>query len=302
MRMRLLWFLAFPALAFGYVVWPGQAQQPKADVREEAAIQKNAEAFVEAFHKGDAQAVAALWAPDGEYTDVTGSQLRGREAIEKAFHVMFSDHKDLKVRIEGLSLRFVTPEVAIEEGISEVFAPDGGAPSRARYANVHVKKDGQWLLSSVRESAITPSSNYEHLSGLEWAIGDWAGQVSKDEAERITLAWAENQNFIVGSFSTTSGNISVGSAQQWIGWDPLAKRLRSWSFDESGAFGEGVWTKDDNRWTIKTSSVLQDGKKAAATFIIAPIDRETISLQSKDRSIDGNALPDTKEVKLKRVK
>ena len=299
MRTRLLWFLG---LALGFAVWPGQAQQPKAETGEEAAIQKNAEAFVEAFHKGDAKALAALWAPDGEYTDVTGSQLKGRQAIEKAFQAFFSEHKDLKVRIEGLSLRFVTPDVAIEEGTSEVFAPDGGAPSRARYTNIHVKKDGQWLLSSVRDSPFTPSSNYEHLRGLEWAIGDWAGQINKDESERITLAWAENQNFIVGSFSTTSGNVSVGSAQQWIGWDPLAKRLRSWTFDESGAFGEGAWTKDGDRWTIKTSSVLQDGKKAPATFIIAPVDVDTISLQSKDRSADGNALPDTKEVKLKRLK
>src|SRR5438445_9499716 len=166
MRMRLLWFLALPALAFGFAAWPGQAEQPKADAGQEAAIQKNAEAFVEAFHKGDAKAVAALWTADGEYTDVTGNHVKGREAIEKAFEAFFSERKDLKVRIESLSLRFVTPDVAIEEGTSEVFAPDGGPPSRARYTNVHVKKYGQWLLGSVRDSAFTPSSNYEHLRGL----------------------------------------------------------------------------------------------------------------------------------------
>jgi hypothetical protein len=33
---------------------------------QEAAITKTAEAFVEAFQRGDAQAVAAFWTPDGD--------------------------------------------------------------------------------------------------------------------------------------------------------------------------------------------------------------------------------------------
>jgi len=32
-------------------------------------ITKTAEAFVEAFHKGDAKAVAAFWTPDGDFVD-----------------------------------------------------------------------------------------------------------------------------------------------------------------------------------------------------------------------------------------
>ena len=87
-----------------------------------------------------------------------------------------------------------------------------------------------------------------------------------------------------------------------IGWDPVAKRVRSWIFDTTGGFGEGSWTKDGKKWTIKTSSTLQDGKKATATFIFAPVDADTITLQSQDRTMDGEKLPDTKEVKMKRVK
>ena len=121
--------------------------QSQSDATAEAAIQKNAEAFVEAFHRGDAQALAAFWAPDGVYTDLAGRQLKGREAIAKAFTGLFAANKGLKVQIESLALRFVSPDVAIEEGTTAVFPPDGGPPSRARYTNVHVKKDGQWLLS-----------------------------------------------------------------------------------------------------------------------------------------------------------
>ena len=81
MRTRLLWYLALPAMLFGLIVGSGWAQPPKGNPKDEAALEKNARAFVEAFHKGDARAVAAFWAPEGDYTDQTGRYLKGRDAI-----------------------------------------------------------------------------------------------------------------------------------------------------------------------------------------------------------------------------
>ena len=302
MRTRLLCFVALAAVALSLAARPGLAQGPKGDAKDQAAIEKNAMAYVEAFHKGDAKAVAAFWTQDGDYTDQTGRHLKGREAIEKAFEEFFSENKGLKVRIESFSLRFVTPDVAIEDGTSEVFSPDGSPPSRARFTNVHVKQEGQWLLSSVRDAAFSPPSNREHLRGLEWAIGDWAGEVEPGRVEQLSLAWSESENFIVASFGTTVKDVSVGTATQWIGWDPLAKRVRSWIFDASGGFGEGSWTNEGKKWIIKTTSVLQDGKKATATYVVAHVDANTITLQSRDRSEDGELLPDTKEIQMTRVK
>jgi uncharacterized protein (TIGR02246 family) len=280
---------------------PGEQPRPGGNPEAEAAIQKQAEAFVDAFHKGDAKAVAACWAPDGDFTDQTGRQLQGRAAIEKAFAGMFAENKGLKVRIESRSLRFPTPDSAIEDGTTEVFPPDGGSPSRARYTNFHVKKDGQWLLSSVRETPFVPPSNYEHLRGLEWAVGDWASD-EEGGVERLAVAWSEGQNFLNATFTTTVKNIPVGSVEQRIGWDPVAKRIRSWLFDETGGFGEGSWTQDGKKWVVKTTSVLQDGRSATATYILTPVDPDTITLQSTDRSENGKRFPDTKEVKMKRVK
>jgi hypothetical protein len=191
--------------------------------------------------------------------------------------------------------------VAVEDGISEVFPPDG-PPSRARYTNIHVKKDGRWLLSSVRESPLAATNNSEQLRELAWLIGEWAGQTPTGEEERIGLDWAANGNFIVGSFATLAKGAPAGSATQWIGWDPAAKRIRSWMFDDTGGFGEGVWTREGDKWSIKSSSVLHDGGKATATFIVGPVDADTITLRSKDRTVDGKPLPETREVKLKRVK
>jgi uncharacterized protein (TIGR02246 family) len=302
MKMRLLWLLTVPALAVSSAAWPWQAGQPKGSGKDETAIEKNAEAFVEAFHKGDSKALAAFWTADGEYTQLTGRLVKGREAIEMLYKEMFSENKGLKVRIESQSLRFVGPEVAIEEGTSEVFPPDGAPPSRANYTIVHVKREGKWLLSSVRDTPFTPPSNYEHLRGLQGAIGEWASEAGKGEVERLSFAWSENQNFIEGSMSTTFNNVAIASAKVQIGWDPTAKRVRSWMFDADGGFGEGSWTREGKKWLITTSSVLPDGTKAAATFAVTFVDADTIALRITDRSVAGKALPETKEIQLKRVK
>jgi uncharacterized protein (TIGR02246 family) len=278
------------------------AAQGKGDPQDKEALAKRAEAFVDAFHKADAKALAAFWTPDGDHTDQAGRQLKGRTAIEAAFKEMFSANKGLKLLVVSEALRFVTPDVAIEDGVTEVIPTDGGPPTRARFTIVHVKLNGSWQLSSVRNSPYVPPSSAEHLGALGWAIGNWAGAREKGEVEQLSLAWTESQNFITGSFSTTAQNVSLGSAKVWVGWDPLSKRVRSWTFDDTGAFGEGSWTADGKKWVVKTTSVLPDGKKASATLIIAPVDADTITLQARDRSAGDERLPDVPEVKLKRVK
>src|SRR5436305_12166645 len=133
-------------------------------------ITKPAEAFVEAFHKGDAKAVAAFWTPDGDYVDENSRVLKGQKAIQDSFADLFAARKGLKVRIDVAAMRFPAPDLAVEDGTSTVIAPDGSAPSRARYTNVLIKKDGKWLLSSGREAAYSEQTNYEYLKELEWTI------------------------------------------------------------------------------------------------------------------------------------
>jgi uncharacterized protein (TIGR02246 family) len=302
MTRRWVGYLALPVMLVILAALPGTADQPKIDPAEGEAIKTLAKAFVEAFHKGDATGVANAWTEDGDYTDQDGHRFQGREAIQKNFAGLFAEHKGLKLRIDSDSLRMVTADVAVEDGTVSVYPPDGGPPSRARYTNVLAKKDGKWLLSSVRESPYAAPSNYEHLRGLEWLIGDWVGERNPGETERISVTWGEHQNFLHATFTTTFKNISVGNITQWIGWDPLDKRIRSWIFDETGGFGEGSWTRDGEKAVLKLNAILPDGKKLAATIILTPLDPDTIELQSRDRSLDGKPAPEMKEVKLKRAK
>ena len=303
MRTCATLFLAAALLAAGSAIRPVSAQPAKGGNPDgEAALLKRAEAFVEAFHKGDAKAVAAFWTADGDYTGMSGKRLAGREAIEKSFDAFFGENKGAKLRIEVDSLRFVTPEVAIEDGVTAVLTPDGGPPSRAKYTIVHVKKDGEWHIGSVRESVYTAPSNYEHLKGLEGMVGSWAADGNGGEIARISFDWSENQNFITSTFATTFKNVAIGGTTQWIAWDAAAKTVRSWSFHANGGFGEGTWTKSGKSWTIKTSATLPDGKKATATDVLTVVDADTVTFSATDRMVDGKALPDIKEIKLKRVK
>jgi hypothetical protein len=122
------------------------------------------------------------------------------------------------------------------------------------------------------------------------------------ETARVSFAWAEGQNFLVSTFTTTFKNVALGGGTQWIGWDPLARRIRTWTFENNGGFGEGTWARDGDKWVSKATAVLRDGKKLTATNILTRRDADTLSWQARDRTEDGKPLPDHGEIKFKRVK
>src|SRR6516164_9039229 len=130
---------------------------------DEKAIQKNQAGYLRAFNSGDAKALAAFWAADGEFVDAEGKSFKGRSAIEKEFASFFAETKGIKLEVSTHSLRFVSPGVALESGTSRLIGPSDGESNVAAYHIVHTKRDGRWLLANVRESAQASTSNYEQL-------------------------------------------------------------------------------------------------------------------------------------------
>jgi hypothetical protein len=78
---------------------------------------------------------------------------------------------------------------------------------------------------------------------------------------------------------------------QVIGWDAAQKRVRSWVFDSSGGFAEGLWTQDGERWIVKSNGTLVDGGKTSSVNIITRIDHNHLTWQSIGREVDGRLLP-----------
>lgn len=300
MERRLVLSATLIAFSLGIVSRPALGQAPKGSPADETALMERAKAFVEAFQKGDAKAVAGFWTADGDYTDQLGQTFKGRAAIEKVFGEFFAENKGLKLRIDIGGLRFVTPDVAVEDGTTGVIPPDGGPPMRARYTIVHIKQDGQWYLSSVRDAPYAPETNFTKLRSLDWMIGAWADDTPGGETARVLFEWNASRNFIVSTYSISFKNMTVAGGNEWIGWDPLTNQIRSWTFDLEGGFGGGTWTIDGDKVVIKTSAVTRDGKKLTATNTVTRVDANTVSWKSTERTEDGKPLPDIKETKMKR--
>ena len=267
---------------------------------DEAAIRTMGEAYVEAFHQRDAEAVAAFWAPRAVYTNrLTGEQVVGREAIAEQFASLFESTENLKLEIDIASIEFVSPNVAVEHGLATFSSPDA-KPEEINYSAVYVRHEDQWLLDRVTDKP-TPKvhSNYEHLQDLEWMIGRW---VDEDENVQIVTEcnWTKNKNFITRSFLVSAGDRVEMSGMQIVGWDPAAKQIRSWTFDSQGGFAEGNWTRNEEGWTVHKRGVLEGGGQASALNIIKVIDNDSFTFQAVNRIVDGELLPNVNEVQVVR--
>jgi uncharacterized protein (TIGR02246 family) len=268
------------------------------EAANEAAIRKAIEAYVAAFNKADAKSLAALWAPEAVYTNpLTDEEVVGREAIEGQFASIFAEAKGVHLESTTLSIGFVSPNVAVEQGVAKVIRPDQTA-EESQYSAVYVKRDGQWLLDRVTEEAVpVVASNYEQLRELEWMVGRWVDQ--DDEATVVTEChWTRNNNFLVRSFMVQVNDSIHMSGMQIIGWDPAAKQIRSWVFDSDGGFGQATWKKKEDRWFIQQSGILPDGRKSASLNIIRFVDEKTCMIQSVNRTVDAELLPDIAEVRI----
>jgi uncharacterized protein (TIGR02246 family) len=279
---------------------PGAAQEQKAEEIVTPAKGRRA-AFIAAYNKGDAKAVAAFWTPDATYVDQVGREYKGRAAIEQLYEKVFAARKGAALSIEVSSAKELAPDVVLEDGITEVTSVEGGPATTARFTAVLVKKDGEWYLQSVHDSVVYPPSDAEHLEDLEWLIGEWTGEAETGESGEASYEWAQDQNFIVSSFTTTVDGVPLGGGTQWIGWDAVEKQVRSWSFYSGGGFGEATWTKDGNTWALKTTAKTADGRRVSATNIVTKTDDDHLTWQMTKLTVDGEALPDHKPVKMKRV-
>lgn len=263
---------------------------------DEAAIRKSVESYTEAFNKQDAKALAAHWSPEAVYTNpLSGEAAAGREAIEAQFAANFASLKGAKLETTVDSIRFISPNVAVENGTARVVVGEE-KPTESQYSAIHVKRDGKWLIDRITEEDVPEVvSNYEKLKDLEWMIGTW---VDEDEASRVatTCRWSKNRNFIVRSFSITVGDRLDKSGMQVIGWDPAAKQVRSWVFDSDGGIGEGLWTKTGDKWFIQAKDTSADGQKMTSQNVLRIIDSDRFAWQSIDRQVDGHLLPNIDEI------
>jgi uncharacterized protein (TIGR02246 family) len=238
---------------------------PNADVR---AIRTAGQEYASALGRGDLSAIRQMWTPDGDYIDASGQRFKAKEMIVE--HRAASAPNSTRAQVAALdsSIRLLSPDVAIEDG---TIAPGSGNTSGGRFTAIWVKREGRWLLDSLRESVSVSRPTNEHLQALEWLLGEWVG-ATDDAVILISSNWSDDGKYISREFLVRSEGRDDITATQRIGWDASGQVIRCWTFDSQGGRSESIWRKDGRRWIAESIDVLPDGQKSQSLINYNPIE------------------------------
>ncbi len=273
-----------------------------ADTSTEAEIRQAVAALQDGFNRGDAKGLAACWMPDGEFIGPTGRRIVGREEIEAAFHAYFAANEDPKLQLGIASWRLLTGDVALVDLMTELTPAPEGLPSEPVSTLVLVRRDGRWNVGSMYEMLTGVPSHRLHLKKLQWLVGDWMEQ-REDPPEsvlRTTCDWNSSGQYLIRKFLTGGAGDVALSGTEVIGWDPRTQRIRSWTFEPDGGFGESTWTRDGEQWVIAHRGTLANGGDLSVTYLVTPTDVDALRVETKDRLVNGERQPNLPEVVLKR--
>lgn len=273
-----------------------------ADLRaDEAEIQKFLRDYVDAFNRQDLDALSAMWSETCTHVDrQSGQRTEGRAAIRADLSEALKN--PAKSRIEGTvdRIELLKPDRASVEGTTTTSAPDQ-QPSISQFSAILVKHGDGWQIDSVEEMPKPqPSTAYEALQDLAWLEGAWLDD-SKDSPVVSTFRWSPTGSFLIRSFSTKDGDAATQLGTQIIGWDPRSQQIRSWTFNADGSFGDGVWAKSGSDWSIKSTQTLADGRAASGTYVISPVDKNTVTLRLVGQEVEGEPAPASEPISLRRV-
>ena len=288
-------FAGLIALFVMAVVWaqpPQKGGQPSTSAvsADEQQIRKAVVSFVELYNAHKPDDVAALFASDARMVFADGTEVNGRDEIKQSIAEAFESSPKIAVSVVVDSIRFLTPEVAVEEGSTTLF-PDGETlTSRDRYTVLHLKRNGQWQMQSVRVVEEESLSAYGELAPLEWLIGEWIDE-GREELVEAKFRWDENKSFLLEDFQVVRDGDVILKGTQRIGWDPQAKQVRSWIFDSAGGFGEVAWTAAGDDWICKAKGTRPDGLSASATRRLTRAGKDRVLWTSTDRILGDTALP-----------
>ncbi len=282
---------------FGFTVLAGF----QTAVADESEIRQFIRQYADAFNEQDLEAVAGMWAEDAVHIDQqTGEQTDGREAITADIAIVFDNPLKTHITGEVESVRLVSPAVATVRGTITTAIPDED-PETSQYTAVLVNQDNTWRLDSVEETAVVPPAfASDALQQLDWLVGDW---LDESNGSRIvsSVRWSESNAFLVRTMSEQAGDEVTRAGTQIIGWDPRANQIRSWNFAADGSFGDGVWTNSGDEWFVKSSQTLASGEASSGTYVITPIDDNTISVALIGHEVEGEPIPASEPVSIVRL-
>lgn len=260
---------------------PGSTIGSAADV---AAIRAAASAYREALAKGDAAAVKAAWVADGDIVDGWGTRHRPAEIIAADAGSAAASRPGPQLQSSETDLRFVTADVAVEDGSVDVVLPGMQTSIEGWFSALWVRSGGSWKLAGLRESERPVVADSDMLADLDWMVGDWtlavegaaaADRPAAQPATTMSVRWDVGRAFLVREVRAASGEpgddpASIVEVHQRVGWDPVVRRIRSWSFSSDGSRSEATWFRDGDSWVAVQTGVMPDGRHDSVVNIYTP--------------------------------
>jgi uncharacterized protein (TIGR02246 family) len=132
--------------------------QPKGSEADASAVKAVVAAYDEAFNSHDARAVGALFADEGDFTNMRGSSKHGRKDIEQNYGNLLNGALKTAHRTDTIkNVKFITPDVAEIDADWEMTgtkAADGSEnpPRKGGLDWVVQKLNGKWMIVVFHES------------------------------------------------------------------------------------------------------------------------------------------------------
>ena len=134
---------------------------------DEEAIRGILAEEITTWNQGDADGYSKHFAEDGTFTNVPGMFFTGRQAYRDRHEMIFKGRfRETKLQLEVVSLRFLTPDIAICETLTWVSDFKNGAPPylhldakgrlRTRLLQVMQRRNGEWQIEVYHNVDVKP--------------------------------------------------------------------------------------------------------------------------------------------------
>lgn len=109
-------------------------------------------------------------------------------------------------------------------------------------------------------------------------------------------------SFILIERVVTEDSVPVRTSLEWVGWDPVRKILRSWSFESDGSFSESEWKAEGTALVVATKATLREGAVVEETQRISRGQDGALSVEGIALALDGEKQQPAPALKFKPLK
>ena len=188
---------------------------------EEKAILDGITGFAKIYETANAAALADLFLDESMIVDPDGNATRGKAAVATMYEAAFKENPGLKLESSVQDIRFLTPDLARVEGKARITSTHGDASEFTGFTTLLARRDGKWRIAEIHEYAAPAAdvSSYERLKELEWMVGDWVDE-SDNAKSQSSVRWADNQSYLIRTYSIEREGEKPSTGTMFIGWDP----------------------------------------------------------------------------------